>query len=139
MQYRRSTYAEDAWDVYWYEKNLLGDVVAIYNSEGARVGRYLYSAYGATNVYNYATTTGQITYSNPFRYRGYYYDPDIGLYYLQSRYYDPYTCRFISPDSVKYLGANGDLMSYNLYAYCSNNPVMYTDPTGTTTWGIVIF
>ena len=52
------------------------------------------------------------------------------MYYLQSRYYDPNTCRFISPDSVSYLGANGDLTSYNLYAYCSNNPVSFVDPSG---------
>ena len=52
------------------------------------------------------------------------------MYYLQSRYYDPAICRFISPDDISYLGANGDLTSYNLYAYCSNNPVNYTDPTG---------
>ena len=52
------------------------------------------------------------------------------FYYLGSRYYDAEAGRFISPDSVEYLGANGDLISYNLYAYCSNNPVMYTDPSG---------
>ena len=52
------------------------------------------------------------------------------MYYLQSRYYDSKICRFISPDSVAYLGANGDLISYNLYAYCGNNPVMGYDPTG---------
>ena len=65
---------------------------------------------------------------NPFTYRGYYYDDEIGLYYLQSRYYDPATGRFLNADGVEYLGANGDIYSYNLYAYCSNNPVMYTEP-----------
>ena len=59
----------------------------------------------------------------------YYYDADLGLYYLNSRYYDSAICRFISPDSIEYLGANGDLTSFNLYAYCSNNPVMYIDPS----------
>ena len=52
------------------------------------------------------------------------------MYYLQTRYYDPKICRFISPDDVFYLGANGDLVSYNLYAYCSNDPVNYVDPSG---------
>ncbi|MBE6634876.1 MAG: hypothetical protein E7617_01570 [Ruminococcaceae bacterium] len=52
------------------------------------------------------------------------------IYYLNSRYYDGRTGRFISPDAPSYLGANGDLNSYNLYAYCSNNPVMYADPEG---------
>ena len=59
-----------------------------------------------------------------------YTDADLEMYYLQSRYYDAKICRFISPDSVEYLGANGDLMSYNLYAYCSNNPVMFRDDSG---------
>ncbi|MBQ4072058.1 MAG: RHS repeat-associated core domain-containing protein, partial [Clostridia bacterium] len=68
--------------------------------------------------------------NNSILYRGYYFDRDLGLYYLISRYYDPNTGRFISPDDLSYLGANGDLSSYNLYAYCSNNPIMYVDPTG---------
>ena len=74
---------------------------------------------------------------NPFRYRGYYYDAETGLYYLNSRYYDPETGRFISPDDVDVLSdtltqPNG----LNLYAYCYNNPVMMTDPDGafTLTW-----
>ncbi len=54
----------------------------------------------------------------------------LGLYYLGSRYYDANIGRFISPDDIGYLGANGDLNAYNLYAYCSNNPVMYSDPSG---------
>ncbi len=66
---------------------------------------------------------------NPFRYRGYYYDEESGLYYLNSRYYDPVTGRFINADG--YLGANGDMLAYNLFAYCSNNPINYSDPTGT--------
>ena len=63
-------------------------------------------------------------------YRGYYFDSDLQLYYLSTRYYDYVTGRFISPDDLSYLGANGDLLSYNLYAYCSNNPIMFTDPSG---------
>ena len=56
------------------------------------------------------------------------------MYYLQSRYYDPVVGRFISPDDPAYIGANGDFISYNLYAYCSNNPVMGYDPQGTFDW-----
>ena len=64
---------------------------------------------------------------NPFRYRGYYYDTDLGMYYLQSRYYDPNTCRFINADGQ----LNTDhILGTNLYAYCYNNPVMYVDYTG---------
>ncbi len=76
------------------------------------------------------TTDQALAKANSIRYRGYYYDTDLGMYYLQSRYYDPNTCRFISPDALSYLGANGDLTSYNLYAYCSNNPVNFVDPSG---------
>ena len=55
---------------------------------------------------------------------------ETDLYYLNARYYDPYLKRFLNPDTLDNLGANGDLNSFNLYAYCSNNPVMYVDPTG---------
>ena len=72
-----------------------------------------------------ASTIGQI---NPIRYRGYYYDSETGFYYLQSRYYDPETDRFINADGI--LGANGDILSYNLFAYCSNNLINHCDPTG---------
>ena len=66
---------------------------------------------------------------NPIRYRGYYYDEETGLYYLQSRYYDPEVGRFINADDVDYIEPE-TLMGCNLYAYCGNNPVMYVDPTG---------
>ena len=68
---------------------------------------------------------------NPFRYRGYVYDQETGLYYLQTRYYDPELGRFISADDLSYLGAGGELLGYNLFAYCGNNPVNRTDPDGT--------
>ncbi len=63
---------------------------------------------------------------NPFRYRGYYYDAEIGIYYLQSRYYDPNTGRFINADSPEYASVTGN----NLFAYCNNNPVMNVDYFG---------
>ena len=63
-----------------------------------------------------------------FRYRGYYYDTETGFYYLQSRYYNPTWGRFINADN--YINANGDLIGFNMFAYCSNNPVMYADITG---------
>ncbi len=66
---------------------------------------------------------------NPFRYRGYYYDTETGLYYLQTRYYDPELGRFISQDSIEYADYES-VNGLNLYAYCGNNPVMYVDPSG---------
>ena len=127
FRYRGSTYAENVWDTYFYEKNLQGDIVAVYSDAGVKLITYTYDAWGNFTV---SPNESSIAAKNPFTYRGYYYDRDLGLYYLNSRYYDANTCRFISPDDTEYLGANGDLNSYNLYAYCSNNPVMYTDPSG---------
>jgi RHS repeat-associated protein len=65
---------------------------------------------------------------NPFRYRGYYYDVDTGWYYLQSRYYNPEWGRFINAD--RDVNANGDIIGFNMFAYCGNNPIMKTDFTG---------
>ena len=72
-----------------------------------------------------ASTLGQ---HNPFRYRGYYYDMETGWYYLNSRYYDSRVGRFINADGI--IGANGGILGYNMFAYCSNNPVMLVDPSG---------
>ena len=107
--------------------NGLGDVMEILDKDGNAVVSYLYDAWGAPISVTgpMASTLGA---QNPIRYRGYYYDTETGLYYLQSRYYDPVVGRFLNADGL--LGANGDLMSYNLFAYCSNNPVNMSDPTG---------
>ena len=73
---------------------------------------------------------GGIASVNPFRYRGYYWDSELTLYYLKTRYYDPSIGRFINADSIKFLGANRDFCAYNLFAYCGNNPVNRIDLTG---------
>ena len=75
----------------------------------------------------------QLVESNPFRYRGYYYDTETDLYYLQTRYYDPEVGRFISQDSIEYADPE-TINGLNLYAYCGNNPVMRVDPEGTEWW-----
>ena len=127
MQYRNTSYAEGVFDTFWFEKNLQGDVVAIYNNAGVKLASYIYDAWGnftVTYTNGGATTAAQY---NPFTYRSYYYDDDLGLYYLNSRYYDSNTGRFINADGQ----LNDSLLGYNLFAYCENNPVMYTDPEGT--------
>ena len=73
---------------------------------------------------------------NPFRYRGYYYDTETGLYYLQSRYYNPQWGRFLNADG--YVSTGQGLLGYNMYAYCNKNPIMYTDPAGEWPWLIAI-
>jgi len=115
-------------ETYWYVKNLFGDVTTILDNNGQEAANYsqIYSAWGTHSVANIQDNIGDI---NPIRYRGYYYDPETRLYYLQSRYYDPETGRLVSPDCVDEIRPfepNG----LNLYAYCGNNPIMYIDPDG---------
>ncbi len=110
---------------YYYVKNIFGDVVDLYNGN-TRVAAYYYSSFGECTVINDTDGIGAI---NPIRYRGYYFDGETGLYYLQSRYYDPEVCRFINADDVSYLDPKS-INGINLYAYCVNNPVMLTDSSG---------
>ncbi len=114
---------------YFYVSNLQGDIIEIVDINGNRLVTYQYDAWG--NIKNSSDYSGvNLAFKNPYRYRSYRYDNETGYYYLQSRYYDPSIGRFISADNVGYLGAGENLTSYNLYAYCNNNPVMYSDPTG---------
>ena len=130
MHYRTSGYSSGTWDAYWFERNLHGDVVAIYNNSNTKLASYIYDAWGNHTV-TYHNGGGSLTaiVNNPIRYRGYYYDIDLGLYYIQSRYYDSNIGRFINADGV-ISGANGSLHGFNLYAYCFNNPVLLTDSSG---------
>ena len=113
--------------LYYYDRNHRGDVIAIYDSNGNRKSGYAYDAYGNCTV----TYSGDwdLTQRNPIRYRGYYYDRETGLYYLNARYYNPQWRRFISPDSPDYLDPKS-VNGLNLYAYCNNDPVNYADPSG---------
>ena len=139
MMFRKTTYAEGQWDIYWFEKNLQGDIVAVYNNSGDKVAWYTYStAWGTHSVGYINLSSNEGVQYNPFRYRGYYYDTDLGLYYLQSRYYDSNTCRFISPDTTAVLTATTmALTDKNLYAYCDNNPVNRVDGDGEF-WGSAV-
>ena len=110
---------------YYYRYNLQGDVIALLNTSGTVVAEYFYDPYGS--ILNIMSEIGEI---NPFTYRGYYYDWETGFYYLQSRYYDPYSCRFLNADDTAFLGATGTLLSYNLYTYCENNPINRIDRNG---------
>ena len=103
------------------------------DSDGNEVVQYWYDAWGNHKVVNSSgieiTDPDHIGNLNPFRYRGYYYDRETGLYFLQTRYYDPEIGRFLNRDSVNYADP-GTINGLNLYAYCLNNPVAYADPTG---------
>ena len=114
---------------YYFLKNLQGDIIAITDNNGAVVTRYSYDAWGVPTIVS-DTTTIDIATINPFRYRGYYYDAEIQMYYLQSRYYNPVVGRFVNVDEATYIGLTNMICSYNLYTYCNNNPVMGTDVSG---------
>ena len=95
--------------------------------------RYIYDSWGNTLSVQDAngqeiTSPNNMGNLNPFRYRGYYFDTETGLYYLHSRYYDPQTCRFVNADG--YVSTGQGLLSHNMFAYCLNNPVNKVDPNG---------
>ena len=111
-------------ELYYYVLNAQGDVSAILDSGGKIAASYDYDAWGNCTVYN--SSDAAIGDLNPLRYRGYYYDAETGFYYLQSRYYDFANYRFINADGQFTDGFIGS----NLFAYCENNPIRYSDPTG---------
>ena len=123
--------------VYYFKKNLMGDIDRIYDANKNLVAEYKYDAWGNHRVYtgtgiditDNSSYNNSVAKLNPFRYRGYYYDAESGLYYLNSRYYDPSVGRFINADDISYIQPT-DINGLNLFAYCGNNPVMYVDPNG---------
>ena len=130
MKYRGGNMADGEFEEYWFEKNLQGDIVAVYDAAGTKLISYTYDAWGNfTTTYHDAYTATSHADLNPFHYRGYYYDAELEMYYLQSRYYDPVIGRFINADG-QMSGVGGDMLGYNMFAYCMNNPVNMSDPTG---------
>ena len=117
-------------ELYYYVLNAQGDVIALLNADGTLAASYNYGAWGNYSVHDdkgaKITKASFIGHINPLRYRGYYYDRETRLYYLQSRYYDFANCRFINADGQFTDGFIGS----NLFAYCENNPIRYSDPTG---------
>lgn len=112
---------------YYFMKNLQGDIIAITDTKGKVVASYTYDAWGVCTIIS--DTTGNIARINPFRYRGYYYDEEIGLYYLQSRYYDPEIDRFLNVDALE-MDTSLLRLSNNLFVYCDNSPISFYDLYG---------
>ena len=115
---------------YYFNKNLQGDVISILNMAGNTVAKYTYDAWGkllsVTDAQgNSITDSSHIALINPYRYRGYYFDSESNFYYLQTRYYDPETGRFISPDNISYLDPES-FTGLNLYVFANNNSIANT-------------
>ena len=114
---------------YYYIYNVQGDVIALADaSTGKLAVTYTYDAWGKL-VELKDNTANSVGTQNPFRYRGYYYDTETSLYYLQTRYYDPEVGRFINADAFTSTDISGAL-SANMFAYCENRPTIGSDPTG---------
>ena len=115
-------------DIFYYVTNLQGDVIAILNTDGVAVVTYTYDAWG--NILDIdGSMKDDLGVANPFTYRGYVYDTESGLYYLQSRYYDPEVGRFINADALVSTGQ--EFLGNNMFAYCLNNPIALVDISGT--------
>jgi len=123
-------------EMYFYRKNLFGDILGILDSHGTELVKYEYNSWGKLlNLTDYSSNG--LGRKNPFRFKGYYYDEELGMYYLNSRYYDPEVGRFISPDTTDILEVQDDLYDKNLYAYCDNNSVMRIDSSGAV-WHLAV-
>ena len=129
QQGNRVAMADGKNNFYYYIYNVQGDVIALADaSTGKLVVTYTYDAWGKL-VKLEDTTANSVGTQNPFRYRGYYYDTETSLYYLQTRYYDPEVGRFINADAFTSTDISGAL-SANMFAYCENRPTIGSDPTG---------
>ena len=112
----------------FYVRDTLENILGIIDKNGNLVVQYAYNAWGKIQSITgtLATTIGEY---NPFRYKGYHFDSDTGMYYCHTRYYVPDWCRWLCEDSIGLLNPS-DLFEQNLYCYCNNNPVCYIDPSG---------
>ena len=140
--YESAQYPSDN-GIYHYVKDAQGNIWGIIDNKGTQIVKYEFSAYGEYRSrwspeevsLEEIRRNNRIRNANPFDYRGYYYDKETGLYYCQSRYYDPEVDRWINPDS-KISGIGGDIRGYNVFAYCFNDPVNMIDSTGNwPSWG----
>jgi RHS repeat-associated protein len=115
---------------YYYVTNIQGDIISLIDGSGTSVVQYSHDAWGnqTSCTGTLANTLGQ---ANPYRYRGYRFDNESGLYYLQSRYYDAAVGRFVNADDYNLLQlVTADLVTMNIFSYCTNSPIIHYDPTG---------
>ena len=117
---------------YYYVTNLQGDVIGILDETGEQVATYRYTAWGEVEC----ISDDPVADYNPLLYRGYVYDWETGLYYLQSRYYNPEWGRFINADTL--IDTGQGLLGNNMFAYCNNNTVLLKDSTGHFAWWTLV-
>ena len=147
IYYDDSTIGTDVGQTYYFVYNGQGDVIGLYNHGGKLIATYAYDAWGrcieakavtADDDGHAVTDPDHIAFINPFRYRGYMYDAETGFYLTGTRYYDPVIGRFINADNPEILMEDQEnLLQYNLFAYCWNNPVNMIDPTGESPANII--
>ena len=121
---------------YFFDRDITGNINKVFDKTGKVLVKYEYTAYGEVTKLNGDNLTtdelevaSSIKQYNIYLYKGYCYDEETGLFWLSSRYYSPELCRFISPDDVEYLDPES-VNGLNLYCYCYNNPISYSDPSG---------
>ena len=114
---------------YYFQKNLQGDIIGITDQNGAVKARYSYDAWGVCTIAQDHSEIGIAT-INPYRYRGYYFDAEIDMYYLQSRLYNANVARFINGDHIVFTIMGEAAAAKNMFAYCSNSPIVYIDKNG---------
>lgn len=123
--------------------NTRGDVIKLLNDTGTVNSIYTYDSWGklisVTSSTGAARADNTMAIQSSIRYRGYVYDTETGLYYLQSRYYDPETGRFLNADDVDFIGASGTVLSYNAFAYCENNVMNKKDLIGRNVQNAIVF
>ena len=115
----------------YYVLNQQGDVIGIIDAQGNVLVKYFYNAWGLEVEEELINRSAEhpLKQYNALKYRGYYYDADLGLYYLNNRFYDAVICRFINADD-SISGISGHLIGYNMFAYCFNNPINMNDEDG---------
>ncbi|MGY0374233.1 RHS repeat-associated core domain-containing protein [Clostridium sp. JNZ J1-5] len=112
---------------YYYIRNAQGDIIGLYDKNGTQVVSYTYDSWGKLISID-GSLKDSVGVKNPYRYRGYRYDTETGLYYLQSRYYSLEWGRFINADGI--VGQTGELLAHNMFAYCGSNPINREDANG---------
>ena len=112
---------------YYYIRDGLMCITGLVDANGGAVVNYRYDSWGKL-ISITGSMAGTLGKDNPYRYKGYYYDDETGMYYLKSRYYQPEICRFISADV--YIATELNMNGSNMYSYCKNNPVMLMDSDG---------